>query len=67
VNRRSDWFAMRLSRDEREQIELLAEREGVPFSVAVRGAIRRAIQESEPRRQSGVDKAEARSFASLRG
>jgi predicted DNA-binding protein len=47
MNRRSDWFAMRLSREERAQIELLAEREGVPFSVAVRAAIRKALEINE--------------------
>lgn len=51
MERRLDWFAMRLSREEREQIELLAAREGRSASAAVRAAIQRAIQESERTKQ----------------
>jgi predicted DNA-binding protein len=64
VNRRSDWFAMRLSREEREQLKLLAERENTSFSAAVRGAIRKAIEMSEPREEQHTSSPEARWFIS---
>lgn len=41
--RRMDWFAMRLSAEERAQLAALAAREGVSLSVAARRAIQEAL------------------------
>lgn len=48
MERRSDWFAMRLSADERRLIETLAQREGTSASEAVRAAIQKALRDERP-------------------
>jgi predicted DNA-binding protein len=47
MNRRSDWFAMRLSQNERELLDQLARREARTMSDVVRSLIRQAVQNNE--------------------